>query len=257
MKHLPDVSFLSNIHVVMVKTRFPENVGMAARACANMGAGHISLADPDLWDVEKARPLAAAKAQHLLDGVRVFPTLERALAPHHLVMGCTARTGGWRREPLSPERAAGEILAALREGGSVALVFGPEDRGLGNEDIERCRRLITIPTAPNASSLNVAQAILLVLYECLKAASPRAEGSSRPHAGEPAASRVTAEDQERLYAALRDVLLRIGYLHGENPDYFLMPVRRFLDRAGLRRHEYDVLMGVCRQVRNRTIPHAS
>lgn len=254
MKHRPDVSLLRNIHVIMVKTRFPENVGMAARACANMGVGHISLADPERWDVEKARPLGTAKARDLLDEARVFPTLEQALAPHHLVVGCTARTGGWRREPLPPDRAAEEMLAALREGGSVALVFGPEDRGLNNQEIESCQRLVTIPTAPGASSLNVAQAVLLILYECLKAASEDKGTAPRPRAAKPDAPRITAEEQARLYAALKDTLLHIDYLHGENPDYFLMPLRRFLGRAALRRHEYDAIMGVCRQVRNRTVP---
>lgn len=260
MTKVASVALLHNIHVVLLKSRFPENVGMAARACANMGAGSIVLADPERWDPAKARPLATAKGEVLLEGVRVLPTLQAALAPHALVVGTTARTGGWRRELLTPESAAREMLVALREGGSVALLFGPEDRGLSNEEIEQCQRLVTIPTAPEASSLNVAQSVLLLLYECLKAALSFGEAAEQSDAEDTAPSlasvqeglRITAADQSRLYSALKDMLLHIDYLHGDNPDYFLMPLRRFLGRVGLRRHEYDALMGVCRQVRNKT-----
>lgn len=252
-----DFSLLHRLCVVMVKTRFPENIGMAARACANMGAGGITLAAPQWWDADKARPLATAKGAPLLDAIRVTSDLETALAPHTLVIGTTARTGGWRRELLSPAQAAREASAALREGGSVALVFGPEDRGLNNEEIELCQRLVTIPTAPDASSLNVAQSVLLLLYECMKAAGqphPVPDGQARPAPNgqtEPSSGRITAADQTRLYTALKETLLHIDYLHGDNPDYFLMPLRRFLGRVALRRHEYDALMGVCRQVRNK------
>ena len=237
---------LQDLHVVMVKTRFPENVGMVARACANMGAGHLSLADPELWLVDKARPLATAKGQALLENITVTPDLPSALAPHALVVGTTARTGGWRRELLHPAQAAAEIAAVLVSGQSAALLLGPEDRGLNNEEIECCQRLVTIPTVAEASSLNVAQAALLLLYECFQAVQKL---SREPHAPGKA-QRITAADQERLYGALKAMLLDIDYLHGDNPDYFLMPLRRFLGRVGLKRHEYDALMGVCRQVKN-------
>lgn len=251
-----DSSFLRQLHVVMVKSRFPENVGMAARACANMGAQNICLVDPELWDIEKARPLATAKGQNILESIQRVTTLPEALSSHALVVGATARTGGWRRELLSPEQAAHEIVAVLQEGESVALVMGPEDRGLNNEEIECCQRLVTIPT-DGASSLNVAQSVLLLLYECLKAALPKASVVHAPTVhegdGENTSRRISAEDQARLYEKLKEMLLHIDYLHGDNPDYFLMPLRRFLGRVGLRRHEYDALMGVCRQVKNKCV----
>lgn len=273
MSHPKSVLTLQDLHVVLVKTRFPENVGMVARACVNMGVGHVGLADPELWKPEKARPLATAKGEGLLEAVTVFPDLPTALAPHALVVGTTARTGGWRRDLLRPAQAAAEVVAVLAEGQSVALVMGPEDRGLNNEEIECCQRLVTIPTSPDASSLNVAQATLLLLYECFKAAQEHAHGTrpsdqtaeqaaalARTQAAPPAETpafpqedgkRINAEDQSRLYGALKSMLMDIDFLHGNNPDYFLMPLRRFLGRVGLRRHEYDALMGVCRQVKNK------
>lgn len=241
---------LHNLTVVLVKTRFPENVGMAARACANMGARDIVLVDPERWsddagDPAKAVPLATPKGQDILAGVRVVATLAEAVADCAVVFGTTARTGGWRRELLSPERAAAEACPVLAGGDRVAVVFGPEDRGLTNDEIEHCHRLLTIPTAPEASSLNLAQAVLVVLYECLKgtAAHP-----FRPGPG-PDSRLATHAELERLHDTLRDTLLAIDYLRADNPDYFMMPVRRFLGRTRLRRHEFDLVMGVCRQVK--------
>ena len=243
---------LDGVQIVLVKTRFPENIGMAARACANMGCPAIRLVDPERWDREKAGPLATPKGQSLLDGVRVSPDLAVAVAESSLVLGTTARTGGWRQALLAPGQAAREVAAALARDEKVSLVFGPEDRGLNNEEITHCQRLVTIPTDAAASSLNLAQAVLLMLYECANAvravrAFPDAEKTGTSGGGRA----VTAEEQERLMDALKGMLLGLDYLHGDNPDYFLMPWRRMFSRAGLRRHEYDALMCLCRQVRHK------
>ncbi len=241
---------LSTLHVVLHKPRFPENIGMAARACANMGAGSITLVQPELWDQahqEKARALATANGHIFLNTISVTQTLSDALAPHALVVGTTARTGGWRRDILPPEHAAEEIVRVLEHGDSVALLMGPEDRGLENDAIERCHRLVTIPTT-QAASLNVAQALLLLLYECAKTARTHVHKTQDAVAER---ARINAADHERLYEHLKSMLLQIDFVHGDNPDYFLMPLRRFLGRVGLRRHEYDALMGVCRQVRHK------
>lgn len=265
MEHL-----LHGLDVVLVQTRFPENIGMAARACVNMGCGHISLVEPERWLRDKASPLATPKGQALLDGITVHDSLAEAVAGSALVIGTTARRGGWRQAMLSPERCAVEVADCLRQGGRVSLVFGPEDRGLDNAAITQCHRLVCIPTDPAASSLNLAQAVLIVLYACAAAVrnadkqvpaaalSDERTDSGAQHAAQPAQAAsetdghgplASAADQERLMAALREMLLRIDYLHGDNPDYFLMPWRRLFSRARLRRHEYDALMGMCRQVR--------
>lgn len=262
MKHL-----LHGLDVVLVQTRFPENIGMAARACVNMGCGHISLVSPERWLRDKAAPLATPKGQGILDGISLHDSLAEAVADSALVIGTTARRGGWRQAMLSPERCAAEVADCLRQGGRVSLVFGPEDRGLDNAAITHCHRLVCIPTDPEASSLNLAQAVLLLLYACASAvraterrgqtpdsAAGTGEGTEPPSGdGSPEATGhgapASAADMERLMAALRDMLLRIDYLHGDNPDYFLMPWRRLFGRARLKRHEYDAFMGMCRQVR--------
>lgn len=237
---------LCHLEIVMVGTRFPENVGMAVRACTNMGCGNVTLVAPERWEIEKARPLATPKGAGRLEAVRVREDLPSAVGDKVRVYGTTARTGGWRRGILTPEQAAEEMVPLLLEGDSVALVFGPEDRGLSNEEIGQCQRLVTIP-ATHASSLNVAQAVLVLAYECRKAVLRALSGPpSKKNAG--SSRRITQAEQELLYSRLREVLVAIDFLRPENADYFLMPLRRFLGRSDLRRHEMDMLMGICRQV---------
>lgn len=239
---------LRHLDIVMVGTRFPENVGMAVRACANMGCGGLTLAAPERWDVEKARPLATPKGARRLEAVRVVDSLAAAVSDKVRVYGTTARTGGWRRNLLTPEQAAEELTPLLLEGCGVALVFGPEDRGLNNEEIETCQRLVTIPTSGDASSLNVAQAVLLLAYESRKAVLRAGEAARRPPDHGAGSRRITQAERDLLYARLRETLIAIDFLRPDNPEYFLMPVRRFLGRSAIRRHEMDMLMGICRQV---------
>ena len=105
---------LQGLEVVLVKTRFPENIGMAARACVNMGCPTLRLVDPERWDREKARPLATPKGQDILDAVEVHEDVAQAVAQSALVFGTTARVGGWRQALLSPE------LGGLREAEEAA-----------------------------------------------------------------------------------------------------------------------------------------
>ena len=236
---------LSNLTVVLVKTKFPENVGAAARACANMGCDNLVLVNPMQWDPDKALPMATAKGAGIVRRVRVEDDLAAVLAPFPLVYAATARTGGWRKGVSTPAKAAPEIIGRLRDGHPAAVVFGPEDRGLTNEEVELCGRIITIPTAPDASSLNLAQSVLIVLYECLK------ESLERPFEpkGPPPSRLATNEEQEILFANIKEALLAIDFLRDENTDYWMMPVRRFLARSPLKRNEFNLLMGVCRQMK--------
>jgi tRNA/rRNA methyltransferase len=236
---------LDQVAVVLVRPRFPENIGAAARACANFGCPRLILVDPERWEEDKALPLATPKGADILRRMEIFEDLGAALAGFSYALGTTARTGGWRRSLFTPAQAGPEAAARLAEGGQVALVFGSEDRGLSNAEVELCSGLVNIPTAPDASSLNLAQAVLLLLYEVAGAVRARPftpGGRSKDRLA-------THAEQEMLFAALQDMLADIDYLRPENPDYWMLPVRRLLGRMTLRRGEFNLLMGVCRQVR--------
>lgn len=245
---------LDSLEVILVRTRFPENIGMAARACANMGCSRLCLVAPERWDMEKARPLATAKGIPLLENISIVPSLAEATAESNLVMGATARLGGWRRSIISAEEAGVIAADAALAGERVSLVFGPEDRGLANEELLLCQQLVTIPVAGEASSLNLAQAALILLYECARArrSGKISPGLTAQENGFPEDSHsITAAEHERLMADFKAMLIMLDALHGDNPDYFLLPWRRLFGRARLRRHEYDALMGLCRQVRHK------
>lgn len=235
---------LDNLAVVLVRPRFPENIGAAARACANFGCSRLVLVAPERWEEEKALPLATPKGADLLRRMEIFDDLPAALAGFSYVLGTTARTGGWRRDLFTPAAAGPEAAERLRASGRVALVFGSEDRGLSNAEVELCQGLVNVPTVPEASSLNLAQAVLLLLYEVTGAVRERPcapGGRSKDRLA-------THAEQELLFAALRRMLADIDYLRPENPDYWMLPVRRLLGRVTLRRGEFNLLMGVCRQV---------
>ena len=236
---------LAGLAVVLVRPRFPENVGAVARACLNMGVAEIRLVAPERWDIEKALPMATLHARPLLEGIRFYDDLGAALADCTEAYATTARLGGWRRAPLQPGEAGESMARRLASGGRCALVMGPEDKGLPNEDTSRCTHLVTIPTASAGRSLNLAQATLLVLWEALKARRELA----RPEGGEGAApGSIGLAERELLAARVKEALLRLDVLHGDNPDYFLLPFRRLLAKAHVTRREFDMLMGVCRQI---------
>lgn len=234
--------------VILTRPRFPENIGMAARACANFGVDRLILVAPELWLREKAEALATPQAKAVLDSVVVVDHLADALAPFSLAYGTTARTGGWRAGVISPAGAAAEIATLGPDDGDVALVFGPEDTGLENNEIEQCTRLVSIPTMPAASSLNLAQAVLLMVYECFKAGLEHGVYPRRKVGGRKNSPPATLEEMERLFGALKTALIGIDFLPAENPDWFMLPLRRFFRKSGLRRHEVDLFMGICRQM---------
>lgn len=236
---------LENIDVVLCKPKFPENVGSVARACLNMGCGQIVLVDPWNWDLDKALPLATHHARHLLDNVRIHPTLAEALAPYSFSYGTTARTGGWRKAIQTPEEAAPAIIEQRNSGGHVAIVFGPEDKGLTNDETDLCNQLLTIPTTENLTSLNLSQAVMVVLYECFK------KSLTKPFkvAGYTKERYINTEERELLFTQLRETLIDIDFLKTDNPDYFMLPMKRFFNRVNPRLNEYNLLMGLCRQMR--------
>lgn len=240
---------LDNVTVILVNPRFPENIGMAARACANMGCSRLRLVKPEFWDMGRAMPLATPKALHILEKIRLFDSLQEACGDANLVYGTSARLGGWRKAVQSPWQAAECIGARINAREKICLVFGPEDRGLANEQIALCHHIVHIPTFGEASSLNLAQAVLLLLYECGKAAANAQKASRREQP-----DKIGRADQSRLEKELKEVLLSLDCLHGNNPDYFFMQWQQILTRAELRRHEYDALMGFCRQIKNKLDP---
>ncbi len=229
---------LDNVAVVLNRPRFAENIGSAARAACNMGIRRLVVVAPENDDLERMLTLATHVAAPLIHTRQCFDDLPAALAPFHWVVGTTARLGGERQAVCSPAQMA-EKIAGLGRDNQVALVFGPEDRGLTNEELRLCHQLVTIPTA-RFSSLNLAQAVVVICYELFKAGLP---------ASSPAPPRLASRiELDGMYDQLKELLVRINYIQPENPDYWMNKLRRLLTRVQLRAGEVSVVRGICRQV---------
>jgi tRNA/rRNA methyltransferase len=151
--------------IVLVETQMGENIGAAARAMANFGLRDLRLVRPrDGWPNEKARA-AASRGDTIIDEVRLFDTVEAAIADLELVFATTARPHDIAKEVESPAVAAQSLMAAARAGAATGLLFGREKWGLTSDEVGLADRIVTIPVDPTFASLNIAQAVIIVAYE--------------------------------------------------------------------------------------------
>ena len=231
---------LDQFAFVMVRPLRAGNIGAAARALKNMGIADMRLVAPAAKD-DLAELAMAVHARDLLERARVFDDLPSALADCTLTVGTTCRPGPYRDAVVAIRSAAPDLIAASPSN-RIAIIFGPEDSGLSNEDLKLCNRLITIPTAPAYPSLNLAQAVVVIAYELMSAADI---GRTLP-ASDPFAP---AGEVEAMMARLADALSTIGFLSDENSDHMMFALRELLGRSGLRPRELDILNGIARQIR--------
>ncbi len=230
---------LNNVSIVLHRPRYPENIGAAARAMRNMGIEQLIVVDAQNCDLTKICRMATHAALDVVEHMQVYDSLEEALAEFHYVVGTTARLGGQRKVISTPSRLAARLLpiSALNQ---IAIVFGPEDRGLTNLEIRHCHALVHIPTA-EFSSLNLAQAVMVVCYELF---CYRDDGKD----AKPAPRLANRQALDEMYAQLKDVLMRISFINPDNPDYFMNNFRQFFSRLPLRAKEVSIIRGLCRQI---------
>ncbi|MEO1468598.1 MAG: RNA methyltransferase [Pseudomonadota bacterium] len=156
-------------YCVLVEPQMGENIGAAARAMLNFGLDRMRLVSPrDGWP-NPAAVATASGAGAVLDGARVFATTAEAVADCAVVYATTARPRELTKRVLSPEAAMREAAGHLAAGERVAVLFGGERAGLGNADIVLSSAIVTVPTNPVFSSLNLAQCVLLLAYEWRRA----------------------------------------------------------------------------------------
>ena len=229
---------LKNFSIILSRPRYPENIGAAARAMRNMGFEQLVVVDPQNYDMSRVLKMATHGAVEVVDQIKVYEDLRTALEPLNYVVGTTARLGGQRQLVGSAARLA-QKLAPISKKNQVGLLFGPEDRGLTNADIRLCHELVNIPTA-EFSSLNLAQAVMVVCYELRRCNQP---------GGQTFVPRLANRyELDGMYAQLKDILVRISYIQPDNPDYFMNNLRHFGTRLKLRAKEVSIIRGICRQI---------
>ncbi|MBP7341327.1 MAG: RNA methyltransferase [Smithellaceae bacterium] len=229
-----------NISVVLYKPKYAGNVGSVARAAKNMGMTELVVVGTADLDREAMEKRSTHLAADVLDRILYCDSLPEALGRFNYIVGTTARLGKARGPFVSPRAAAGKI-AGLAQNNKVALLFGPEDTGLANDELALCHSVVTIPTSREFTSLNLSQAAMIVCYEIFVALS-----SGRPGAAPPKLA--LASELEGMYDQIRELLSRIGFLNSQNPNYWMLDIRRFFSRAGLLSREVKILRGICRQI---------
>jgi len=231
---------LANVAIVLKSPKYHENVGAAARVAYNMGIGEVRVVHDGPLDMEKVRRMATHNAASLVQRLSVFTSLAEALEPFAVVAGTTARLGRQRRLIRTPREMASHLLAHLPHN-RVALLFGPEDRGLKNEDLNFCQLTVNIPTA-DFSSLNLAQAVAILSYE-LHTALRENSGVAEQALPKLAENR----ELEDMYGHMEQALCRVGFLQQDRHAYWMQSIRQFLGRLGLKSKEVKLLRGLCRQ----------
>jgi TrmH family RNA methyltransferase len=224
------------VRIVLVGTTHPGNIGAAARAMKSMGLFDLALVRPKYFPSEQAIARAAG-ATDVLDNARIMQTLVEAIADCGLVVGTSARLRTVQLPVVDPRECAELIWEHLGES-RAAIVFGPEQSGLTNEDLARCERLVHIPTAPEFSSLNLAMAVQVLCYELRMA---RARAITVPPRDAP---RATAAELEHFHSHLEQVLRDADFLHPEHQQQIKLKLRRIFHRATLDRNEIKILRGM-------------
>ena len=227
---------LDNIRIVLVNTSHTGNIGSAARAMKTMGLSQLVLVDPVEPPDGKASALAAG-AGDVLANAKTVATLEEAVADCGLVVGTSARsrTLSW---PMLEPRECGEKLVSEVKNYPVALVFGRENNGLTNEELQQCHFHVCIPANPEYSSLNLAAAVQTLCYEI------RMAHLNETRLPEVAEEYPLSEDLERFYSHLEQTLLKTNFIIPQHPGMVMTKLRRLFNRARPESQELNILRGI-------------
>ncbi len=227
------------ISVVLHQPQELVNIAHVVRAMKNFGVTDLRLVAPKEYDAYRIEGIAH-RSGDVLARTTVFDTIDAALADAVHVVGYTARERAAKRSARRPREAAAEAVALAAEG-PVALLFGREDKGLPNEVLDRCHRVVTIPTDPAYPSLNLAHAVVVALYEIALARGDEARPFKPPRrSAEPA----TAAELELLYADMENALRAVGFFHNHVEEPVLRTLREIAHRTPLDAREAKLLRAI-------------
>ena len=245
---------LKNIRIVMVNTSHPGNIGAAARAMKNMGLEKLVLVEPKDYPSLEAISRSVG-AVDILDNATVVDDLSQALEGCVWVAGTSARLRTVEWPILEPRDCVGKSLEFIDEG-EIAIVFGRENSGLTNEEMEKCNVLLHIPTNPDFSSLNIAAAIQVICYEfrmTLINEKVKAPKGSK-HRFDVVAD---APKMEGFYVHLFESLNHLSFFGDHNPEIVMRRLRGLFNRANTTRREVSILRGICSAMQGKKLPRES
>jgi tRNA/rRNA methyltransferase len=226
--------------IILCEPQLGENIGTAARAMANFGLWDLRLVNPrDGWPNEKA-VASASHADHVIERVRVFETVEDAIADLNLVLATTARARDLAKPVIGPDAAANQLAAHIGSGQGAGILFGRERWGLSNEEIALSDAIVTLPVEAAFASLNIAQAVLVLAYEWR-----RASGGGALLFGQPERVQASKADMAGLFDHLETALDEAGFFKTEaKRPTMVTNIRTMLGRAGFTAQEVRTLRGI-------------
>jgi tRNA/rRNA methyltransferase len=231
---------MEHMRIVLVRPQGAMNIGSVARAMKNVGITELALVNPAVPPSHPDARVMAVRAHDILKHALIFSRLTDAIADCTWVIGTTRRRGRGREGLIDPRQMALEIVDRAPQN-NVAVVFGPEDRGLTNRDLDLCQRIVSIPSHEEYGSLNLAQAVMIICYEIYLATRHEQGAMERMR------RLATSEELEGMYYHMEEALLRIGFLDQNNPKRIMAVLRRIFSRARLNPREVKILRGICRQ----------
>lgn len=231
---------LEQIRIVLVEPAGALNVGSVARIMKNMGLSQLILVNPRCDRNSREAKLMAVRGRDILANATIAHSLPEALQGCHRAI---ATTGVRRDLPVSLEPPHLVLPWLLEENTTSALIFGREDRGLSNEEMNYAQRFLGIPANAEYSSLNLAQAVTVCSYELYKA-SQNTEYLKTSHS----VAMASLNELEGYYQNLEEILLNIGYLHPHTAKARMQKFRMLYNRAMPSSQEVSLLRGVLRQV---------
>lgn len=225
--------------VVLHRPEDPINIGAVVRAMKNMGFDQLRLVQPVPYTADDLLRVAH-RCEDLVERIQVYETLDAALADTHFVVG-TAAINHRRRRATGDIRGLAAELAGRAAAERVAVIFGPEADGLDRTALDRCHLVVSLPANPDYPALNLAQSVLLLLYEVRMAAVGMPPAAAQPP--------VVAEqaDLERLFGATEAALLASGFFR-YNPDVVMRALRQIAYRAALQPADVDLLFAIMRNM---------
>ena len=238
-----EASPLSNVVVVLHEPQNVVNIAGTVRAMMNMGLGRLRLVRPAEFDAWRITGIAH-RSDPLVERAEIHDTLAGALADTAFVLGTTARARTAHRNYGRPRELAAQVVERASRG-TVAVLFGREDRGLSNRALDLCNRVAIVPTLPEYKSLNLAQAVLILAYEIFLAAHDAAELPRGRRATEPA----TSAELEETYAVLERGLDRIAFFTRRAPEGVMRTLRTIIARAEPDTQEAGILRAVGYEIR--------
>jgi tRNA/rRNA methyltransferase len=247
-------TLFQRLRIILVETSRPGNIGSVARAMKTMGFAELVLVTPrfeGMLEHEEAVAFASG-AQDILASARIVASMAEALEGINFAAAVSARLREYSPPVLAPRQFAEQAAAGAEL--NAALIFGNERFGLPNEIVEKCNALINIPANPDYSSLNLAQAAQVLVYECRMAAlaapapAPAAQAAAEAPAIGFQGEAASLAQIDGMYAHLEQALVAIGFLDANNPRKLMPRLKRMFSRAQLETEEVNILRGIARKI---------